>query len=300
MAWQDLAALLAAADELGACVDTDQMLRRAVEIAREHIGLERASIFLRDPRSEQLILRGTWGTSVRGETIDEHSMSHECDPMDVALLCRMQGSGSLWLQHDALLDAKQPTQRSWWMATPLVAAHELIGIMYNDNALSQAPIDEEKQARTAVFCGLLAGLLLQRRVRMRWPRSGATEPSPIVKRALRLLEQNPSSTGESLARELSISASYLARSFKSEMGVSLVEFRNRRLMERFFSSLDRGQGNLLAAALEAGFGSYTQFYRVYRKMFGKSPRHQLSVRGPSAPTERNAVGEASNAQRSLG
>ena len=35
--------------------------------------------------------------------------------------------------------------------------------------------------------------------------------------------------------------------------------------------------SLLAAALEAGFGSYTQFHRVYRKMFGQSPREHLSA-----------------------
>jgi AraC-like DNA-binding protein len=291
MAWQDLGGVLAAADELGALADTDQMLRRAVELARERIGLERVSIYLRDPRSERLLLRGTWGTSPQGETTDEHSIAHECNPLDAQLLCNMQVAGSLWIQHEPREGDTEPP-RSWWMATPLVAAHDLIGVMYNDNALSHSPIDHEKQARAAVFCSLLAGLLLQRRVRLRWPRSASSDPSPTVKRALRLLDQNPSSTGESLARELSISASYLARSFKSEMGVSLVEFRNRRLMERFFQSLERGNGNLLAAALDAGFGSYTQFYRVYRKMFGKSPRQQLSsrsfARGPRPTGERSS------------
>jgi methylphosphotriester-DNA--protein-cysteine methyltransferase len=62
------------------------------------------------------------------------------------------------------------------------------------------------------------------------------------------------------------------------MGISLVEYRHRRLMERFFDAVERGQINLLAAALDAGFSSYTQFHRVYRKMFGKSPREDLQRR----------------------
>jgi len=40
---------------------------------------------------------------------------------------------------------------------------------------------------------------------------------------------------------------------------------------------DRGNGNLLAAALEAGFGSYTQFHRVYKRMFGTCPREQRAA-----------------------
>jgi methylphosphotriester-DNA--protein-cysteine methyltransferase len=61
------------------------------------------------------------------------------------------------------------------------------------------------------------------------------------------------------------------------MGMSLVEYRHRRLMARFFEALERGQANLLAAALDAGFGNYTQFHRVYRRMFGKSPRDGMHL-----------------------
>ena len=65
-AWQSLGPVLAAADELASFVDTDQMLRRAVEVARERIGLERVGLFLRDPRAERTLLRGTWGTGANG------------------------------------------------------------------------------------------------------------------------------------------------------------------------------------------------------------------------------------------
>jgi transcriptional regulator GlxA family with amidase domain len=33
---------------------------------------------------------------------------------------------------------------------------------------------------------------------------------------------------------------------------------------------------LLATAIEAGFGSYAQFYRVFREHYGQSPREYLS------------------------
>jgi AraC-like DNA-binding protein len=281
---QALGSVLAAADELAGYADTDQMLRRAVELARESIGLERVGLHLRDPRAERLILRGTWGTAVNGETIDEHALHHECDPRDRELFCGLWRRGVLWQRYERLLHCTEDPRRStelgygWLVVTPLVAARELIGVMYNDSALSHAPLDELKQAQTAVFCGLLAGLFLPRRSRFKWPALGATQTSPWVQSVVRALDENPRSSGQSLARELSISAGYLARSFKAEMGVSLVEYRNRRLMDRFFSAMERGHGNLLAAALQAGFASYTQFHRVYRKMFGQSPREHLSAR----------------------
>jgi len=273
-----LGPVLSAADELAAVADTDLMLRRAVELARERIGLERVGLWLRDPRAKQLLLRGTWGTGLLGETTDEHELAHECDPVEVQTLCNLQREGTLWRRSESMLQCPQGVGgttdigRGWLVATPLVAARELIGVMYNDAALSHAPFDERKQLFTAVFCSLLAGLFLPRRNRYRWPATAAAQQSPWVKSVLRALEENPRSSGEYLARKLSISAGHLARSFKAEVGVSLVEYRNRRLMDRFFVALERGNGNLLAAALEAGFGSYTQFHRVYKRMFGTCPR----------------------------
>jgi AraC-like DNA-binding protein len=62
------------------------------------------------------------------------------------------------------------------------------------------------------------------------------------------------------------------------MGVSLVDYRNRLRIDRFFECIQRtgGNGNLLDAALEAGFGSYAQFHRVYRKFLGTTPRDIFS------------------------
>lgn len=283
-AWQSLGPVLAAADELASYMDTDQMLRRAVEITRERIGLERVGLYLRDPRAERMLLRGTWGTGANGQTTDEHAVHHEYDPDNAELLRSLQHNGALWRQMEGPLQCVEDPRRNvdfgygWLVVTPLVSARELIGVMYNDSALSRAPVDELKQVRTAVFCSHLATLFLHRRNRFDWPVRPTTQKSPWVRSVLRALEEDPCSSGASLARELSISPGYLARSFKAEMGISLVEYRHRRLMARFFEAVERGQANLLAAALDAGFSSYTQFHRVYRKMFGKSPRDDMQTR----------------------
>jgi AraC-like DNA-binding protein len=83
---------------------------------------------------------------------------------------------------------------------------------------------------------------------------------------------------ERARRRLGVSAGKLARDFKTEMGLSLVEYRNRLRLERFLALVDRGGGNLLQAALDAGFGSYAQFHRVFRSLLGTTPREYLTGR----------------------
>jgi AraC-like DNA-binding protein len=283
-AWLSLGPVLAAADELASYLDTDQMLRRAVEVARERIGLERVGLFLRDPRAERTLLRGTWGTGANRQTTDEHAVHHEYDGDHAESLRSLQHNGALWRQLEGPLQCVEDPSRNvefgygWLVVTPLVSARELVGVMYNDSALSRSPVDELKQVRAAVFCSHLATLFLHRRSRFDWPVRPTSQKSPWVRSVLRALEADPCASGASLARDLSISPGYLARSFKSEVGISLVEYRHRRLMARFFEAVERGQRNLLAAALDAGFSSYTQFHRVYRKMFGKSPRDDMRAR----------------------
>jgi AraC-like DNA-binding protein len=221
-------------------------------------------------------------------------------------LRRLQRSGALWQQHeDVPRYAEEPSRsvevgRGWLIVTPLIAARDLIGVMFNDSALTNAPIDESKQARAAVFCGLVANLYVARRGSVEHrPLPRETLRSPLVRRVLRTINQDPMMSGERLARQLGISPGHLARSFKVEMGVSLVEYRNRLRIERFFSSVDRGGSNLLDAALEAGFGSYAQFHRVYRKLLGSTPREYLKVsrhRPTAAPRSAEPVGNGDDSR----
>ena len=58
--------------------------------------------------------------------------------------------------------------------------------------------------------------------------------SALVRRILRAMNAELPISGERLARELGVSPGYLARSFKREMAMSLVDYRNRLRMDRFF------------------------------------------------------------------
>ena len=74
---------------------------------------------------------------------------------------------------------------------------------------------------------------------------------------------------------------------EAAMGVSMVDFRNRHRIERFFELYRDGYRlNITQAAFEAGFGSYAQFHRVFRKTLGYGPaelRRRRSQEPPEGP-----------------
>ncbi len=100
-----------------------------------------------------------------------------------------------------------------------------------------------------------------------------TDVHPAVERAARLLrdEARPQSIDQ-LAEHVGLSSAHLSRRFQQQTGVSITRFRQRCALDRFVEAYGSGQRvNLMAAALEAGFGSYAQFHRVFREHFGFGP-----------------------------
>ena len=284
--------VLSAADELVSYRDLDTILRRAVELARDRIGLERVAIFLEDDSGEMLC--GTFGTGLLGETTDERHIffakGHHHQEVHARALA---GLGRWLLLENAPLTAQLDSETrvigyGWMVLTPIRSARGALGLMANDAALSASPVDEARQMQAAVFCSLVGNIIDLRRQdaeSLPWrpllaslPHVAHESPNELVVSVLRHLSRDLTVDGNHLAKMLGVSPGKLARDFKAEMGVSLVEYRNRLRLERFLAMVDRGGGNLLEAALDAGFGSYAQFHRVFRAMLGTTPREYLTGR----------------------
>ncbi len=277
--------LLAAADDAAACYSTDAMSRRAVELARSAVGLERVGLYLRHP-SRPRVVCGTWGTDLEGNTSDEHAFEHEFCQLDFERLRRLPSTGSRWLHfQDVPLHAEktgwmQEITRGWLVVTPLLAAGELIGVMYNDSAISRTPISESSQIRAAAFCSLVAGQIALRDAISERPSEPAPAAlSPMIRNVLEVVHASPHVSAGSLARQFAVSSPHLARSFKIEVGISFVEYRNHLRLRRFLDSIEQHDGNLMRAAMRAGFGSYSQLFRVFRATLGQNPREYLRARG---------------------
>jgi AraC-like DNA-binding protein len=106
---------------------------------------------------------------------------------------------------------------------------------------------------------------------------------PAVEKAAKLIRDEVMPMKLSaLAREAGLSSSRLSYLFKQQTGVSLVQFRQRQQLDRFLRLYGGGKSRtLLSAALDAGFGSYPQFHRVFKECMGNSPaeyRRQIKER----------------------
>lgn len=278
----DLVSLLSVFDELLACVSVDAILKTAVELARGRIGLTRVSIFIRD--AARGVMRGTWGTDLGGATVDEHSITFDIWDGDLELYERAR-SGVYWtVVENAPIVENLPTQtrvvgNGWLCCTPIRTAEEPLGMMFNDAGLTGRCIEERKQAQGAMLCSLLGTALdVARRRGDSLSQARSLTRNPLVVRAAKMLAEDPALTAEELGRGLGLSASRMARVFKAEMGVSLVEYRNRLRLERFSALLAQTNDNLLEAALLAGFGSYAQFHRVFLALRGTTPGKFLRER----------------------
>jgi len=110
---------------------------------------------------------------------------------------------------------------------------------------------------------------------------GGVDVHPAVDSVARLLHADPD-TGRlaDLAQTVGLSPSYLSRLFATQMGLSIGRFRNQQRLERFLRHYGNGRrSTALDAAHQAGFGSYAQFYRVFRHETG---RHPTALRGAAA------------------
>ena len=157
---QGLRAIVEIADDLIGCTDIVMLRRKAVELARERLGLERAAVFLSDGRHAI----GTFGTDMKGQTTDERSHRFV---MDDAWRARFQLRGqheprwSISLEHlqEWQNGVMQSRGTGWVAVTPIQTDRKAVGVFINDSAITKAPFDPVKQEIVAVYCSMLANIM---------------------------------------------------------------------------------------------------------------------------------------------
>ena len=94
----------------------------------------------------------------------------------------------------------------------------------------------------------------------------------LTRRTLSALSDAPDRDREFLARQMRASPSEISRYFRRDVGMTLARYRTRLRLLRFIRLADDRAGDLRAAALNAGFGSYSQCHRVFQAELGCAPR----------------------------
>jgi AraC-like DNA-binding protein len=103
----------------------------------------------------------------------------------------------------------------------------------------------------------------------------SAELHPAVARAANALAGDDGADLAAVATRSGLSASRLRHLFRAQTGSSLTDYRNRQRLQRFIEARPRSRATLLDGALAAGFGSYAQFHRVFRRSIGVSPMEWL-------------------------
>jgi AraC-like DNA-binding protein len=108
-----------------------------------------------------------------------------------------------------------------------------------------------------------------------------TPKHPAVTYMVAMFHSNPSLSATDISPQVGLSVSRMARLFKREMGVSLVDYRNELKMDRFFRLVEELGGrrsSITVAAGAAGFRSYSQFHRLFRMRWSLGPREYFGRR----------------------
>jgi AraC-like DNA-binding protein len=107
---------------------------------------------------------------------------------------------------------------------------------------------------------------------------------PAVRQALKLLSESAweHDLGP-LAKACGVSKAYLSRIFSRQVGVPLSRYRNSLRLSRFWEHYQHSpeQKTVAEAVYAAGFGSYAQFYKVFKHAYGSGPRSCLSDSPPA-------------------
>ncbi len=111
----------------------------------------------------------------------------------------------------------------------------------------------------------------------------------VVDKALWVIERN--SSGElnlpAVAEACGVSRSHLASAFGSTTGWPVMRYLRARRLTRAAQTLAQGAPDILAVALDAGYGSHEAFTRAFRDQFGVPPERVRE----RASTERLALVE---------
>ena len=158
-----LQAVVSSADELLQIDDLDLLYRRAVELAREKLGLERCGIVMLDETGQ--ILRGTYGTDMQGQTTVEHHLKTAVEKHPQFFVPTLRRwilpstAHIYWAQ-----DEPRAAGDGWVMITKIGPREDPIGWFSNDTAISGAAVDEIQQESLAVYCSLLGNIIIRKRV----------------------------------------------------------------------------------------------------------------------------------------
>ena len=103
---------------------------------------------------------------------------------------------------------------------------------------------------------------------------GGDQLPPLVERMLQYIHEHltDSLNLDILSEQVFMTKPHIGRVFKSAMGIAPMEYVTRKRIQLARQYLQAGM-RAEETAVRCGFGDYSSFYRAYKRIMGRSPRH---------------------------
>ncbi len=135
-------------------------------------------------------------------------------------------------------------------------------------------LTEQDSANTtnSVVMHAVLSLLLNEIATKNYTNIETTIPNTISEKCTAYIAEhiNESISVEDIAKELNVSVSHLAHSFKKQMNISIHQYIIKKKLVIAHHKIMDGQP-ATQAAIECGFNDYSGFYKQFKKMFNKAP-----------------------------
>ena len=115
--------------------------------------------------------------------------------------------------------------------------------------------------------------------RLYTPPNGRNRKMPQIEQYIREDFANPTLCATSIAERFRISASYLSRIFKADMGIGLVDYIHKLRIDAAKVALRNTYGTIDEVAASVGFSNRWVFMRVFKKLEGTTPGAYRSAQG---------------------
>ncbi|MEH7247986.1 AraC family transcriptional regulator [Neobacillus niacini] len=103
--------------------------------------------------------------------------------------------------------------------------------------------------------------------------------SPVVRKALMHINLyfKESITVQSIAEEIGFNRNYLAKKFKEEMKISVIDYIHKKRIDEAIFLLEQGQLSITDIGIQVGFSSYNYFCKVFKDVKGRTASEYKSI-----------------------
>jgi len=179
---EQLSALQEATIQLSKVKSSDDLCRRAVELARSHLGFDRVGIWFIE--EDCGLLRGSFGVDEQGELRDERNLRTEFRPGGLGWQVFSQKRPVAYSERTALVHQGQELGEGNLAAGALWDGDQVIGLIYSDNLISHQPITEQQLEILRLYATTLGHLL-----KRNWAEEALSQRTRDMERLTTAIEQ---------------------------------------------------------------------------------------------------------------